>query len=140
MLDKGVPLHTASHTVDALVNKVGARPLLAALQAHHAEDKWAAVAQVAEGCQVELPSGNGKVEKAAARIQVLRQRQAHRTAQVKASELALIEGTWRNAMDEQPVPTLDQPGPDMHGVILLDGAGASECSCVGCFVCGDTWT
>ena len=41
MLDKGVPLHTASHTVDALVQKVGARPLLAALQAHHTADRWA---------------------------------------------------------------------------------------------------
>ena len=51
------------------------------------------MAQVAEGCQVELPTGNGKVEKAAARIQrSFRQRQAHQTAKVKSSELALIEG------------------------------------------------
>ena len=126
MLDKGVPLHTASHTVDALVQKVGARPLLAALQVHHTADRWAAVAQVAEGCQVELPTSNGKVEKAAARIQKsFRQRQAQQTAKVKSSELALIEGTWRNAMDEQPVPTLDQPGPDMHGVMLLDACDAT---------------
>ena len=89
LLDKGVPLHTASHTVDALVAKVGSRPLLTALQANDADKKWQAVAQVASDCQVPLPEGNGKTERAGARIQkTFRKRQAAQT-HVQADEFAL---------------------------------------------------
>ena len=45
---------------------------------------------------------------------------------ITAADFALVEGTWKNQMDDSPVPILDSPCPDIAGVLLLDAAHASE--------------
>ena len=126
LLDHGVSLSTATHTVDELLGKIGARPVLNALQASSLDGRWQALAQVARDAHIPLPKTDGRTEKAAARIQkTFRRRRAQQESVIQVADFALLEGTWRNEMDEQPVPILDAIGPEMAGVLLLDAKDAT---------------
>ena len=126
LLDRGVPLSTASSATDALVPALGATACLQAMSLPDTQARWKQLSQRAIAVGQDLPQGDNRTERAAHRIQTaVRRRRLARTSDIRAGDFKLEEGTW-TGMDDMPVPVLTQLQAGCTGAILLDPAEANS--------------
>ena len=137
LLDKGVPLNSATGIVDKLLGAAGVARVQRALDLVEATNRWLQVQDLARQFAVVIPESMPGTDKALASTAAEAAKRRTKTeSKVTASDFVLLPGFFKNA-DGTAATVLKQLMPGASGVFLCDGTEAPRLLSTWAGTCSD---